>query len=384
MNYHILTGATGLLGRYLLKDLALHDIPVAVVVRPSRRQSPQERIEAIMQYWDQQLGYELPRPVVLEGNICETDLGLSLDSIKWAAENASTMVHNAASLSFVSTGPQSEPWRSNVDGTRNVVEFCKQAGIRKFHHVSTAYVCGLRSGVCKETELDVGQEFGNPYEESKVQAEQMVRNEEFFEPPTVHRPAIIIGDSDNGFTTTFHGFYAALQLACTIARSITQSNETGKAYADDLRLTLNGNESKNLVPVDWVSEVMTYVMANPEHHGQTYHLTPRHPVTARLIRDILQISAGSYGTQLVGNGTELDNPNELEQMFYDHFRVYNSYWRNDPTFDATNTTTVAPHLPCPHVDFNLLLKLSKIAIEMNFSWKDKLTRTEAPVAATQS
>lgn len=382
MNYHILTGATGLLGRYLLKDLTLHNIPVAVVVRPSRRQSPQERVEAIMQYWDNELGQQLERPVVMEGNICETDMGLSLDSIKWAAENANCMIHNAASLSFVSTGPQSEPWRSNVDGTRNVVEFCKQAGIRKFHHVSTAYVCGLREGVCKETELDVGQEFGNPYEQSKVQAEQMVRNESFFQPPTVHRPGIIIGDAKNGFTTTFHGFYAALQLSCTIARSYNRMNETGKSHADRLRLNLDGNESKNLVPVDWVSEVMAYVMANPEHHGKTYHLTPRHPVTSRLIRDILQVSAESYGTRLVGSNTQLENPNELEQMFYDHFRVYNSYWRNDPTFDTTNTTTAAPHLPCPHVDFELLNKLSKVAIDMNFTWKDRLVRTPTPVAAT--
>ncbi len=49
MSYHILmTGATGLLGRYLLRDLMLADVQVAAVVRPSRRTSAQERVDSMM------------------------------------------------------------------------------------------------------------------------------------------------------------------------------------------------------------------------------------------------------------------------------------------------------------------------------------------------
>ena len=39
MAYTLLTGATGLLGRYLLRDLTLADVPLAVVVRPTRFES---------------------------------------------------------------------------------------------------------------------------------------------------------------------------------------------------------------------------------------------------------------------------------------------------------------------------------------------------------
>ena len=56
--------------------------------------------------------------------------------------------------------------------TQNAIEFCRQAGIRKFFHVSTAYVAGKRLGRVYENELDVGQEYGNCYEESKVEAEK--------------------------------------------------------------------------------------------------------------------------------------------------------------------------------------------------------------------
>ena len=369
MSYHFLTGATGLLGRYLIKDLTLAGVPLAVVVRPSRKQTAEERVESIMQYWDDQLGMELERPVVMEGDISQDDLGLTPDDIMWCAENCSAMIHNAASLSFISTSKQSEPWRSNVEGTRHVVNFCKHAGIQEFFHVSTAYVAGLREGLCKESELDVGQEWGNDYERSKVMAEQMVREEPSFKDLTVFRPAIIIGDSNNGFTNTFHGFYAALQLVITMARN-WQENETGYICQGNERISLEGTEKKNLIPVNWVSEVMAHIIINEEHHGDTYHLTPRHAITSRLLFDVLTSAAKIYGVKMTGS-EPFDDHSQMEQIFYEHMKVYNSYWRDDPTFDCSNTLRAAPHLPCPHIDFNLLSYMSQVAIDMNFSWKDK-------------
>jgi thioester reductase-like protein len=173
-SYFLLTGATGLLGRYLTRNLLLEGADLAVLVRPARRKSAEMRIEAIMRCWDEVLGTYLPRPKVLMGDISEPDLGLSLSEIKWVSENCRALIHNAASLSFVTTGSNAEPWKSNVQGTRNVLSFCEQASIREFHHVSTAYICGLRQGRIHEADVDVGQEFANCYEESKIQAEQLV------------------------------------------------------------------------------------------------------------------------------------------------------------------------------------------------------------------
>ena len=86
MSYHLLTGATGLLGNYVLRDLLLHQIPVAVVVRPNRKQSARQRIESMLCQWDRHLGKSLPRPVVMEGDIAQPDLGLDAVNIRWAAE----------------------------------------------------------------------------------------------------------------------------------------------------------------------------------------------------------------------------------------------------------------------------------------------------------
>lgn len=379
MNYHVLlTGATGLLGRYLVRDLLLAGTRVAVLVRPSRRLTAHDRVEALMAHWDEQLGYQLPRPHVLEGNICDPDLGLDEWSVDWVRENCDSVLHNAASLTFHSTDSETEPWRSNVGGMKTVLDLCEKTGIRDFHHVSTAYVCGLRQGRILETELDEGQKLGNDYEQSKIQAEQLVRSSDFLSPPTVYRPAIIIGDSKTGFTTTFHGFYAALHLAHSLVQSVPV-DQTGRSDALSTRLTLDGHESKNLVPVDWVSAVISHIFCTPEHHGSTYHLTPRHPVSTGLVRDVLEQSNQFYGTRFCGSGTKLEDPGEVERLFYEHIRIYNSYWRDDPTFDRTNTMTAAGHLPCPHVDRDMLLRLSQAAIDMNFRFKETPVRETSHV-----
>ena len=365
MSYFLLTGATGLLGNYLLRDLLSADVPVAVVARSSRRMSARQRIEAAMCVWDTELGRPLPRPVVMEGDISQPDLGLHANDVRWIAEYCSAVINNAASLTFHSTSEDGEPWRSNVVGTRNVLDLCRSTGITQFHHVSTAYVAGLRQGRVLESELNVGQDFSNDYERSKLESETLVREAGFPEPPTIYRPAIIIGDSRTGMTTTYHGYYAALKLAHTIVQAF-DSDMTQLVGNQPVRLTLDGTETKHLVPVDWVSAVMAHVLTHSGLHGQTYHLTPKHPVTTRLIRDVLEQTIGFYGAKLIGANERPGNATEAEQLFYDHIRVYNSYWKMDPIFDRTNTEAAAPHLPCPHVSRDLLYKLSRIVVEEGF------------------
>src|SRR4029079_13999078 len=95
---------------------------------------------------------------------------------------------------------------------------------------------------------------------------------------TVYRPSIIVGDSRTGFTTSYHGFYTPLRLVHALVQAISwETLLTGDFLG---RLDLKGDERKNLVPVDWVSAAMTQLITNPEHHGQTYHLTNPAPATA--------------------------------------------------------------------------------------------------------
>jgi hypothetical protein len=158
--------------------------------------------------------------------------------------------------------------------------------------------------------------------------------------------------------------------------------EMGHDPSKPTRITLDGNECKNFVPVDWVSAVTTHVVTNRELHGQTYHLTPESSVSATEVKQVLDLAIGFEGSVFHGAGKPVDDPSEIEQLFYEHIRVYDSYWRDDPKFDGTNTRNAAPHLPCPTIDFDMLLMMANKAIEMDFRWKEKVPA--ANVGATSS
>ena len=373
-----MTGSTGLLGRYVLKDLLLSGIPVATLVRSARRQSASDRMESIILTWEERLDQRLPRPHVLEGDLSDEQLGLDPESIAWVTENCQAVLHNAASLSFISGPRTSEPWKTNLTGTQHLLNLCEKSGIEEFHHVSTAYVCGTRQGRVYENELDEGQQLSNDYEQSKFEAEQLVRGSEFLNSTTIYRPSIIVGDSETGFSTTFHGFYAALQLAYTLRQGWED------LYGDDedacFRVNLDGNELKNLVPVDWVSAVISEVVNHSNLHNQTYHLTSDSPVSTSTIHDVLHACCDNHGiTRLIGAKTLIENPNDVEKLFYENMQVYGSYWKNDPEFDSNNTRAAAPHLPCPVMDEDRLMMLGKAAIAQDFRWRDKPVNTRAGV-----
>lgn len=378
MDYFLLTGATGLLGRYLLRDLALADLPLAVVVRPSRFESAAQRIETAMAYWEESLGHALPRPVVLEGDISQPLLGLSAADLAWTRANCRAVIHSAASLTFHAEEKTGEPYRSNVEGTRNVLALSREAGIRHMHYVSTAYVCGLRRGRILESDLDVGQQLGNDYERTKIAAEKEVLASPDFDCVTVYRPSIIVGDSQTGFTTSYHGFYTPLRLVYSLLQSvpwetILQSDWLGK-------LQLRGEEHKNLVSVEWVSAAMAALIPRPECHGTTYHLTNPRPATTLLMREAMSKVLAEVATS-----KESPRASAVSDDFLESFRqqmgIYEAYWSDDPGFDSTNTQATLPELPCPEIDALVMERLVRFAISSNFGWPREAARVPSYEAA---
>lgn len=367
MPYELLTGATGLLGNYLLRDLLLAGRHVAVVVRPSRIDTARQRVENVLAYWESELGRVLPRPPVLEGDICRPGLGLDAAAARWVADNCHAVIHNAASLAFEPNEQTGEPHRSNVEGTRNVLELCRWCGIRQFHHVSTAYVCGLRTGRVFEDELDVGQQLGNVYEQTKVRAEKLVREAAFLDPPTVYRPAIIIGDSATGYSTTFHGFYVPLKILHAMADHIDDQQFTQWLPVLSA-FNMTGDERKNYVPVDWVARAITAIVRQPAQHGRTYHLTPSRPVGLTAMCEVIE-EALRETVHHKGSSTKFTPAlEEVVQTLVSQLDSYRAYWRDDPEFDATNTSRVLPHLPCPEVDRDMLYRTARYALTTNFGW----------------
>lgn len=352
MGHIILTGATGLLGRYLIRDLMCRGYSLALLVRSGHRVSAAERVDEVMQHWESATG-SLPSPRVLEGNITQPNLGLSDDDVAWVRKNCSSIIHSAASLKFQPAGD--EPWNSNLNGTRYVVEFCESVGIPQLFYISTAYVCGKVDTVAYETPVSGDAEPRNVYEASKRQAEQLVLNADLQAPPTILRPSIILGDSKTGYTSTFHGPYLPLRLSMSMLAPTDESNGI-RIAPDALRIFrmmgLEGEERKNLVPVDWVSRGITRVIDSSDLHGQIYHLTTEHPMSVvSLTRTMVKFLDEVYGYD---DSDTIEFDAQMDQFITAQMGVYREYWADDPHFDATNRILAMPDDPPPIVNDAML------------------------------
>jgi len=358
----LLTGATGLVGHYLLRDLLSTGVPVAAVIRARNGESAADRLERVLTRLAGASGRRLPRPVCLEGDVTEPGLGLSAGDRRWAARHCGAVIHNAASLQFHGQDRGRDPWLSNLTGTAHTLELCRELRLRELHYVSTAYVCGRREEVVFEADLDRGQAFTNAYEECKFQAEKLVRSADFLDGLTVYRPAVIVGDSRTGFTTTYHGLYAYFQFVW-LASPGWPIGPDGRRLTS-IRLNLTGAETRNLVPVDWVSDVISHVVRHPRHHGTTYHLTPTDPVRASELAGAMATYFNVHGHEFAGRDAFVaEAMTAEEQLFYSFLERYQPYWESEPTFDCTNTLAAAPHLPCPRLDAPMLHRLLDFAIE---------------------
>ncbi|MEN6332820.1 MAG: SDR family oxidoreductase [Phycisphaerales bacterium] len=369
MVYCLLTGAAGFLGSCLLRDCLRLGRRMAVLVRPAGGESARQRIDASLSRWERGMNQALPRPVIFEGDLRRPDLGLGESDRRWIRRHCQAIVHSAAKLTFYGADRQKEPWFTNVEGTRHVLELCRRCEVPQYHHISTAYVCGLREGRILETELDVGQEMGNDYERSKVEAEQLVLSAGLKHPPTIYRPSIIVGDSQTGYTSTFHGFYAIVRLAHTLGSQVVLGSITARLMIE--AFDMDGHERKDYVPVDWVSSVIARLLARPAHHGRTYHLTAAEPTPVSTWSLAIQHAVERYSTLADPAQPTGRDARWFVDLFREQAQIYRPYWRDDPQFDRSHTVAAACDVPCPTVDYDMLLNMARFAIQTNFGKRER-------------
>lgn len=374
MKYTLLTGATGFLGHYLFRELSDSRTRLALLVRPSQNSSAAERVVEIQQTWLEQFGERIPSPVVLSGEITRPNCGLSAENISWLKTNCDTVIHAAANVTFQANDMTGEPWETNVNGTMNLLAICEKTGIHDFHYVSTAYVCGLRSDVVAEAPVSPSATtFRNKYERSKCVAEELIRNASFLNEPTIYRPPFIAGDSQSGFTTSYHGLFHHLRLIALIVGQ--QAPDADGVRRIDFRLPCSGDESRNCVPVDWASKVISKIVNSPEAHGRTYHLTAGAGISAKQIIDYASSYYNSTGVSYGPSNTHTQT--ELEQMAADYLEAYSPYAGNDPIFDTANLLTFAGDIDCPTIDEAMVHRFIDFG-EKNRWRKQRPTRRQSP------
>jgi long-chain acyl-CoA synthetase len=257
----LLTGATGFVGMELLaRYLERTDRDMFVLVRAADGDEARERMRGTLT----RLGlaperYE-SRLTAVPADVERDGLGIDPERRAEVAERVREVIHLAASVSFTLSLEDSR--HINVDGTRHMLEFADEArergGLDRFAYVSTAYVAGTHPHEFREDQLEVGQDFRNPYERSKFEAELLVRRHPGRLPIQIFRPSIIVGERHTGWTASFNVLYSPLNAFVRGALPFLPADRSAPV---------------DVVPVDYVADAIFTLAAEPvQEPGETFHL----------------------------------------------------------------------------------------------------------------
>ena len=268
---HFITGYPGFIGKRLVHRLAERqggkDARLVLLVQPKNVRAAERALAAAG-----------AQAEVVEGDVEQMHLGLSGGEFKAIARDVTDIWHLAARTFGAE---RADLRRVNVEGTRNVLDLAEAArGLRRLNHFSTAYVSGDRIGVILEDELAMGQRFHNAYEETKFQAELLVRRAQADLPATIYRPSVVVGDSRTGEIDRFEGPYA---LAILLVAS---------PLAVPLPLPGDAVAPLNVVPVDFIVDAALSIAENPAGAGRTVHLVDPSPLSARRVYEMIAARAG--------------------------------------------------------------------------------------------
>ncbi|MEN4475372.1 SDR family oxidoreductase [Mycolicibacterium cosmeticum] len=264
------------------------------------------------------------------GDVRAPGFGLDAGTRRELAGEIDVIVHGAAVTDFGL--PEHRYTELNVQGTAHAVACAREWGADLLY-VSTAYVCGEYDGTFTEDQLDVGQRFGNDYERSKFQAEQLVRACGLRW--AIVRPGIVSGEYRTGHSREHKHIYQVLKLIVE-----------GKLQ------TLPGNYAATLglSPIGHVADTIAAVAGQVgSHAGHTFHAVGAAPVSLRTMSDILAEYPSFRVADFVPPATfDPDDLDDIERGYYDKVgRLYTSYLSRRVCFDSTTTRDrlgiCAPH-----------------------------------------
>jgi dihydroflavonol-4-reductase len=148
------TGGTGVVGGAVVRHLVAAGHQVVGLARSSEASVRLEALEA--------------RPV--PGDVLDSE------SLRGLVDGAHWVVH-IAGVNEMCTRDPDLMWRINVEGTRLVVEACREAGVGRLVHTSSAVTIGEERGSVGREDSPHVRPFLSEYERSKAAAERVALTE---------------------------------------------------------------------------------------------------------------------------------------------------------------------------------------------------------------
>ncbi|WP_215596545.1 MULTISPECIES: amino acid adenylation domain-containing protein [Bacillus cereus group] len=193
----LLTGSTGFLGSYILRDLIEEDYQIYLLIRGG---NPNQRLqEKFHFYFNKEL--DCKNISIINGDITKEYLGIGYQNFLHLAKNIDSIIHAAADVRY--HGDLENFQATNITGTKNMLSFLDLNERIEFHHISTL---AITEDLAIEEKWDAfnaeNRNFihlkNNVYTQTKLAAENLVldrlNNREVF----IYRMGNLVGASDNG------------------------------------------------------------------------------------------------------------------------------------------------------------------------------------------
>ncbi|RUL83101.1 SDR family oxidoreductase [Tautonia sociabilis] len=353
-----ITGATGALGRRLVRELVeTTDRSLILLVRGRGGVSAADRVGKLLgPVVAGQIG---SRVELLDGDVTRPGFGLS-DADRALLRRRAVEFFHVAALTELNGGRQ-ESEQINVGGTTEALrlawDLLQEGSLERLFYFSTAYVAGsLRRYDAVEDALNPDPGHANNYEATKYEAERRVRGAMVEGlPVTIFRPSIVVGDSVSGEVTEFNVVYPFFKL-----------------YAHGIinLLPARPEDTFNVVPIDFVTAAVRAIAARPDSVGKTYHLVTDRPPTIGTLLTVKEVEFPRMAP------ITLVDPEEFERVDHDplvakirHFiEPYLGYLRCKLTFDTANTRAAleGSGIPLPETDYRFLTRILQYAVDKNY------------------
>ncbi|MET4923314.1 amino acid adenylation domain-containing protein [Streptomyces sp. PSRA5] len=273
----LLTGATGFLGAFLLRELLRRtDATVHCLVRGSDRPNAEKRLRSALESYGLTDPATEHRVIVVPGDLARPRLGLSAAGFDRLARTVDAVYHCGAAVNLVFSYERLRD--ANVYGTQEILRLAALHRTVPVHHISTVGVYGgggagsaygAGEGPARPVRSVRPQDPTGPaaalehgYTRSKWAAERLVEDARARGlPVSVYRPTRITGESATGVCQT-GDFMWLLLKGCV---------QAGVAPADV-------DTAFDLVPVDYVSAAVVALSRQPRSAGRTFHVAGERPL----------------------------------------------------------------------------------------------------------